>query len=400
MSSVLFIGNYPPPYGGVPLHIERLTAHRSALGMPSIVLSGGTTGTEHKGPLTVVKPGYPRKLLAWGRSRRTVLDDWIGDGSFPTERPGEWRRYRLYVDVGRELIRRHDIGLIASYNLLGYGPIGAALAAEFGLPHVHTVFGEIYKNPEFVQRNRSFLARVLDEADVALSCSQHCANSAAAVLGTAERVRAITYGINLGHFSDGANGAAVRSALGITQPKVMLFLARLGREMGLDLFLSAATELLQSRDDLHVLIVGQANDLAEEASRFVSQHAGKATLLVNHPYAELPACYAAADVLAVPTRGARTCSSLAAMEGMAVGVPVVAAALGGIPEIIRHEDTGLLFPPEDAAALAAGIRRVLDDDALAARLKTQGLAEAQAQFSEDRVNFEMQAMFARLMGSA
>ncbi len=398
MSAVLFIGNYPPPYGGVPLHIERLTAHRSALGLSSIVLSGGTTGTEHKGPLTVVKPGYSRKLLAWGRTRSTVLDQWLGDGSFLTEQSNEWRRYRLYVDVGRELIRRHHVGLVASYNLLSYGPIGAALAAEFGLPHVLTVFGEIYKNQEFVQRNRSFLQRVLEQTDAVLSCSQHCANSTAAVLGSADRAHAITYGINLGHFNRHADGAALRKAIGITQPKVLLFLGRLGREMGLDVFLAAARALLANRDDLHVLIVGQANDLVEEAGKFVAEHPGRATLLTNHPYAELPACYAAADVLAVPTRGARTCSSLAAMEGMAVGVPVVAAAMGGIPEIIRHGETGLLFPPEDSAALAEAVRSLLDDPALAARLKTCGLLEAEAEFSEDRVNIEMQTLFARLTG--
>ena len=47
--SVLLIGNYPPPYGGVPLHVERLSAHLAARGWSCHVLSGGREGTRRIG---------------------------------------------------------------------------------------------------------------------------------------------------------------------------------------------------------------------------------------------------------------------------------------------------------------------------------------------------------------
>lgn len=58
----------------------------------------------------------------------------------------------------------------------------------------------------------------------------------------------------------------------------------------------------------------------------------------------------------------------AAVEALAVGTPVVSTAVGGVPEVVHGDENGLLVPPNDPAALAAAIRRVLTDDELRARL--------------------------------
>src|SRR5581483_10833323 len=56
------------------------------------------------------------------------------------------------------------------------------------------------------------------------------------------------------------------------------------------------------------------------------------------------------------------------VEALAVGTPAIATRVGGVPEIVTDGENGLLVPPGDATALAAAIRRFLDDDALRARL--------------------------------
>ena len=68
------------------------------------------------------------------------------------------------------------------------------------------------------------------------------------------------------------------------------------------------------------------------------------------------------------------------LEAMAAGLPVVASAVGGIPEIVRDGETGLLVPPGDADALAAALGRLLDDDGLRRRLGAAGRERALDEF--------------------
>src|SRR5690606_26690382 len=90
---------------------------------------------------------------------------------------------------------------------------------------------------------------------------------------------------------------------------------------------------------------------------------------------ELSEAYASGDVFAFPSDSETL--GFAAIEAMAAGVPVVAARAGGIPHIVDHEETGLLVQPGDAAALAAGISRVLADPQLSERLAHNGRIEAE-----------------------
>lgn len=69
------------------------------------------------------------------------------------------------------------------------------------------------------------------------------------------------------------------------------------------------------------------------------------------------------------------------MEAAACGVPVVAPAVGGIPELVAHEVTGIVTPPNDAAAIAAGLRRVLTSPSLRAAMSAAARARAEARFS-------------------
>jgi colanic acid/amylovoran biosynthesis glycosyltransferase len=95
-----------------------------------------------------------------------------------------------------------------------------------------------------------------------------------------------------------------------------------------------------------------------------------------------------ADVLvapSVPTReGKREGIPVVLMEAMSCEVPVVASDLSGIPELVEDGRTGLLAPPGDAAGLAAALRRLADDPALAARLGRAGRARVEEGFDVRR----------------
>jgi glycosyltransferase involved in cell wall biosynthesis len=95
---------------------------------------------------------------------------------------------------------------------------------------------------------------------------------------------------------------------------------------------------------------------------------------------ELAGMYAEAQVAVVPSLYEGF--SLPAIEAMACGVPLVATTGGALPEVVGADgETALLVAPDDAEALAAGIRRILDDDALAARLGSGGRQRVLGRFT-------------------
>ena len=111
------------------------------------------------------------------------------------------------------------------------------------------------------------------------------------------------------------------------------------------------------------------------------------------PDAELPAWYAAADVLAFPST--KEGWGLAVLEAMSAGLPVVASDLPVFGEYLTSGRDALLVPVDDPAALATALATVLDDPALAASLREAALATAQ-RFTWARSAAEHQAIYASI----
>jgi len=85
-----------------------------------------------------------------------------------------------------------------------------------------------------------------------------------------------------------------------------------------------------------------------------------------------------------------------AMEAAAAGLPVVASAHGGVAEVVRDGETGLLVPPGDASALAAAVRVLADDPELAARMGEAGRRRVEEHFGVERMLAELQDLYDEL----
>ena len=99
-------------------------------------------------------------------------------------------------------------------------------------------------------------------------------------------------------------------------------------------------------------------------------------------FSEVPRLLATLDLFVLPSRSEGFGRALA--EAMAVGCPVIAAAVGGVPEVVRHGVDGLLVPPGDPRALAESIVRLMGDASLRNRLAEQGERRVREHFSLPR----------------
>lgn len=398
--SVILLGNYPPPYGGVPTHIKYLADYLVGRAWDVHVVSfvGATPGVEHGA-------GYPVYRLTrrsrWARLRQLSWADTVHavcQGSALLRSPRLVLNWVFTANFVRELVKRHNVTLISAYHLLGAGTVGSWLNAELGVRLVTTVFGEIYSQTELHRCHIGEVCQVIAHSRRLLSCSHHCAASFKE-LGLDPQVEAIHYGIDVEHFRPGSGGDVVRARLGIgPDVPLVIYVARMVQEMGLHVLLAAIPEVIRSHPKAAFLIAGNRGELTADAEAMAMRFPGRVFVMPDVPYPDLPAHYDASTLAVAPSINARACLGLSIAEAMATERAVIGARVGGTAEVIVEGETGVLVPPGDAGALATAIIALVDDEAARAKMGRRGRARALSHFDKDLTNRRMEQIFEEVLG--
>jgi glycosyltransferase involved in cell wall biosynthesis len=193
-----------------------------------------------------------------------------------------------------------------------------------------------------------------------------------------ERAVAIPAGVDLAEFSRAGDGDAVRARLGLSRPvvgSVAMFRGSKGHASLLDAFASVHARHPSAR----LLLVGDGirrawvEGLAKEQGLSAAVH-------FTGFRSDVPDLLHAMDCFVLAsTRTEGVPGSL--LQAFAAGVPAVASAIGGIPEVIADGKTGLLVKPDDPAALAEAIEAVIADPAAAAARARAARALVERRFS-------------------
>ncbi|HST14229.1 MAG TPA: glycosyltransferase family 4 protein [Gaiellaceae bacterium] len=151
--------------------------------------------------------------------------------------------------------------------------------------------------------------------------------------------------------------------------------------------LGVAIDAVRGLDAGTLVVVGDG----EERSRLEKDAGERVRFLGARSRADALGFLAAADVAVLPSAWENF--PHAAVEALALGTPLVATRVGGVPEIVVDGENGLLVEPNDAAAFAAALERVLGDDALRARL-ADAAAPSVGRFAIDTVYGEIERLLA------
>jgi glycogen(starch) synthase len=182
-------------------------------------------------------------------------------------------------------------------------------------------------------------------------------------------------------------------------PPLLLCLGRLAPEKGLDLALSAFARLADRRPGVRLLLAGDGplrGQLEQQVSALGLQD--RVELLGWVPPDDVPRLINSATLLLMPSR--EEALPLVAIEAAQMGRPVVAARVGGLPEVVAHGSTGLLVQPDSPLALAAAVERVLDAPELAGRMGAAARRRAQEVFGLERHVESYEALYRRLASAS
>jgi glycosyltransferase involved in cell wall biosynthesis len=182
----------------------------------------------------------------------------------------------------------------------------------------------------------------------------------------------------------------LRSLVGMsTDAPLIGFVGRLVPQKAPDVFLAAWERIAREVPEAQAVMIGDGT-LAPIVRAAVEGSGGRLSWIPN--LQDAAAHLGDLDVLCLASRfeGA----PYVPMEALRAGVPVVVSDVVGNRDVIVPEESGLLVPPDDPAALAAAVRRILDDEALRARLVEAGRARVRDRFDVARSGDELHALYA------
>jgi glycosyltransferase involved in cell wall biosynthesis len=149
---------------------------------------------------------------------------------------------------------------------------------------------------------------------------------------------------------------------------------------GYDDLIAGFSMIADRHPDLHCLILGEGRlrpDLEDQIGRVGLR--GRIHLMGFREPGEALAILKASDVFVMPSRSEGT--PVALLETAALGIPILATRVGGIPELVKDGKQAILVPPGDPDALSAGITRLIEDSDLAARLGSQAQERVRREYS-------------------
>ena len=209
------------------------------------------------------------------------------------------------------------------------------------------------------------------------------------------KVRVVANGVDIAAIDAARSGPLVRRELGL--PEGLPVIGLVGRldhwgKGHKELFTAMAQ--LKERHPVHALIVGGGRRIDEVKALAASLGlAGQVHFL--GPRRDVPDLLNAMDIFVLPSYSEGV--SLALLEAMAAGLPVIVSRVGGLPEVVTDGENGLLIPPRDAESLAGALERLLADPDFAKKLGQNARKHVREHYSLERLGREINEIYEELV---
>jgi 2-deoxystreptamine N-acetyl-D-glucosaminyltransferase/2-deoxystreptamine glucosyltransferase len=236
--------------------------------------------------------------------------------------------------------------------------------------------------------------RAVEAADATITLTERIRETLRQAGAPAERLRVVPDCIDVAAFRAHATPAAranfARRFRLPADQRIVLYVGRIAHEKGWPVLIQLAKKL-RSRH-VHFLVCGDGNEGNNmRASVRHERLADLFTITGFLPLEEIPTAMTCGTLLVLPSLHEEFGSVL--LEAMTMNIPPVAFAVGGVPHVLAHGETGILAPAGDVDAMAAGVLRLLDDPPLRHKLAEAGAARVGKHFDLERCCVDIKRIY-------
>lgn len=301
--------------------------------------------------------------------------------------------------AAKRILDRYQSNLIHYHWTIPQGLPAILLQNQFGCPAIASIHGSdlfSMQNPALKKLN----SQIIRKSAICTANSSATARMAK-VLSRRDDIQTIPMGVDMDQFA-GLRLRASKSQDTLEKGPCLLYVGRLIRWKGVDYLLRAFARFALRHPNAHLIIVGMGEEAANLKALATSL---KISAMVDFKgfvaHTELPSLYRQADIFILPSiidqTGETEGLGTVLLEAMAAGVPVIGSRVGGIPDIITDNVSGLLFTPKNDLELADCILRLWDDPELRDRLTINALTRLSDSFSWPAVADHFEALYQRLI---
>ena len=289
--------------------------------------------------------------------------------------------------------RAHSIDVIHTNNETCLsGSLAARLA---GLPSVIHVHGLGFAASRTMG---GLVARILNAtADRVIAVSSVVANALESHGVRPDKIRVVHNGIDTGVFHPGIDSGHLRGEFGLSddQPTVGM-IGGIEPRKGHDLFLRAAAEVRKSYPQTSFFIIGatapgDSERYQQKLRRLIHALDLEEAVVFTGARNNIPELLSMLDVVVQPSK--TEAGPLVPLESMSAGKPIVVTDVGGNPEEVLHQQTGLVVSPNDPRKLAEAVSDLLIDASLRERLGAAGRSHVKANFSIEAMSSKMETIY-------
>jgi glycosyltransferase involved in cell wall biosynthesis len=322
------------------------------------------------------------------------LDDKVHVHFLPS--PAPWG-YFSNAFAARRLLSQIEPDILHTHYATGYGTLGRLTGFH---PQILSVWGmDVYDFPDHSPMHRWLLLRNLRGADWICSTSEVMAQRTRSLWPAIKRLSVTPFGIDTDQFHPMAD---VRDPNAITIGTVKTLDPKYGVDLLIRAFAAARhrleTSLPHVASKLRLWIVGGGSDRARlEALASGLGLDGVTTFVGSVPHQQVVTHLNSLDIYVAASRSHSESFGVAVLEASACGLPVVVSDAGGLPEVVKHKETGLVVPREDVTALADALLFLIDDIGLRQRLGSAGREHVTREYQWSNSLLLMEQIYSQIL---